>query len=444
MPISDKTIVDSDDAKPGVPIRKATLAWIVVVFMLVAALTAVVMDSQQEVARASQLNAAPVPQEQAKITGSPSVIDEESRRAQRNSEIVSVNTAPQNPNQVIVPGLKGNPNGGDANLLGKTGAALTKTSVSDRAEVDLAIDTSARMAPVVKFDEGSAAVASSGPGFGDSGRNSSPDPSDLGASSGSGSGASDAGGYVPPSIAARSAAALALGSRIGAGPSMTPQSSLTGNRQWLNEYAQEGNLRTSEAIKSYPTTSKFTLHQGKVIPAVLGRKLNSDLPGEVTAYVSQDVYDSLGNGSLLIPKGSSLVGRYNSEVRIGQDRMLFAFQRLIMPNGRSFDLPVAQASDMTGASGVEGDVNNHFFKMFATSFLIAWSANQVAQPSNVTINGSAAPQNPAGQILVDIGRTVLQRNTSIPPTITLDQGTRINVQVAKDMEFPGPYKRSVN
>ncbi len=127
---------------------------------------------------------------------------------------------------------------------------------------------------------------------------------------------------------------------------------------------------------------------------------------------------------------------------MGQERVLFAFQRLIMPNGEGFDLPAAQGSDLAGASGITGDVDNHFFQMFVSSLFIAWTADKVAQPSNVNIYGGQAPQSPAGEVLVDVAKTVLERQKNIPPTITVDQGTRINIEVKQDMEFSGPYMRS--
>ena len=213
-----------------------------------------------------------------------------------------------------------------------------------------------------------------------------------------------------------------------------------------NSNANNGQTKLSnEVIKSYPTASRFTLHQGKTIPAVLGREINSDLPGEVTAYTTTDVYDSLGRGHLLIPKGSVMVGRYNSEIKMGQSRVMFAFNRIILPNGMSFDLPAAQGQDIGGASGIAGDVNNHFFRMFGASFFTAWLADR-ATPSTQTpgLGGVTTTVSPAGQVLVDTSRTILDRNKVIQPTITVAKGQRINIEVKKDMEFAGAYDRSVN
>lgn len=269
-------------------------------------------------------------------------------------------------------------------------------------------------------------------------------------------GGDDSQGYTPPNVQAPSASMQNPMSRMaslyqnsasannptnrsigGAGTQNVGGSS--NDKAFVAETAQEGS--GSSPLKSYTTPSRYTLHQGKVIPAVLGRNINTDLPGEVTAYVTSDVYDSLGNGDQLIPKGSVLVGQFNSDVKVGQARVMFAFQRLIMPDGRSFDLPGNRAYDLGGASGLEGDVDNHFFKMFASSFMVAWMSEKVTQPANVTVIGGGNSTSPAGQVLVDVSRTILDRNKNIKPTITVDKGERINIEVKRDMEFPGPYNR---
>lgn len=222
------------------------------------------------------------------------------------------------------------------------------------------------------------------------------------------------------------------------------------NNEWRRELAKE---EVAPTLKPKMIRAKYVLTQGKTIPAVLLRNLNSDLPGEVVAMTSVDVYDSFEGTHLLIPKGSSLVGQYSNDVTVGQERIMFAFKRLIMPNGYSFDLPAATGMDTGGATGVTGDVNNHFFKMFATSFLVAFIADRVERSAPPAAANSGVPSIPgvtqgsaasgarsaAGQVLVDVSRTVLDRNRVIPPTITVDAGTRINVQVTSDFEFPQTY-----
>lgn len=194
----------------------------------------------------------------------------------------------------------------------------------------------------------------------------------------------------------------------------------------------------------YPVnaTGKYILTQGKSIPSVLLRSMNTDLPCEVSARTLVDVYDSLRGDALLIPRGSELVGKCSADIHVGQTRILFAFQRIILPNGKSVALPNAMGMDKTGSSGIEGDVNNHFFKMFTSSFIVAFLAERAErnQPANGPLGGTGGAKSAAGEVLVDVSRTILDRNKTIPPTITVDAGTRINVNVAADMDFLEPYK----
>ncbi len=216
------------------------------------------------------------------------------------------------------------------------------------------------------------------------------------------------------------------------------QSSLNSNEAWLRDAQRQ--TRPPETIGLVPATMGPVIHQGVVIPTVLTSEINSDLPGQIQALVSMDVYDSVKGKSLLIPKGSRLVGQYNSNVNIGQERVMAAFQRLILPNGTSVNLAGMQAADQMGASGLEGDVNNHFWRMFSSSFMIAaisWAFDKNS-PSTVVINNSSAEEarSITGEILQDISRTILDRNRVIAPTITIDKGMKLNVVVNKDIAIP--------
>ena len=84
------------------------------------------------------------------------------------------------------------------------------------------------------------------------------------------------------------------------------------------------------------------------------------MPGQVTAQVTQNVYDSLTGSTLLIPQGSRLIGQYDAEISFGQSRALLAWNRLILPNGRSIILDRQPGTDAQGAAGLSGKVNNHW------------------------------------------------------------------------------------
>ena len=87
---------------------------------------------------------------------------------------------------------------------------------------------------------------------------------------------------------------------------------------------------------------------GAVIPAALVTGLRSDLPGQITAQVTSNVYDSPTGRFLLIPQGARLIGEYDSRVAFGQSRVLLAWTRLILPNGRSIVLERQPGADAAG------------------------------------------------------------------------------------------------
>ena len=220
-----------------------------------------------------------------------------------------------------------------------------------------------------------------------------------------------------------------------------PDSAHQANLTWLRGNGADGLGAESEnqVLRVRPAAGKAVLHEGAIIAAVLVNGLNTDLPGQVTARVSDDVYDSINGATLLIPRGSRLVGRYNAEVQAGQERVLMAFQRLILPDGRSVRLQGSQAADVHGKSGIGGDVNNHFFKQFGTSLLIA-AISMVVEPkaasgATVVNTGSTTPGSAAGQVLAETSKRILDRNKVIQPTITVPQGTVIAIQVNRDMVF---------
>ena len=106
-----------------------------------------------------------------------------------------------------------------------------------------------------------------------------------------------------------------------------------------------------------------------MIPAALITGLRSDLPGQVTAQVTEDVYDSPTGKLLLIPQGARLVGQYDAQIAFGQTRALLVWNRLIMPNGRSIVLERQPGADTEGYAGLEDEVDNHWGMLFKAAIL---------------------------------------------------------------------------
>src|SRR6185295_12574024 len=109
--------------------------------------------------------------------------------------------------------------------------------------------------------------------------------------------------------------------------------------------------RTTSPDRMTKPASPYVLQAGSVIPAALIAGLRSDLPGQVTAQVTENTFDSPSGRFLLIPQGARLIGVYDSQIAFGQSRALLVWTRLIMPNGRSIILERQPAADSGGYAG---------------------------------------------------------------------------------------------
>lgn len=210
------------------------------------------------------------------------------------------------------------------------------------------------------------------------------------------------------------------------------QQAVSADAQFLRETAAATTLRTGFG----GTLPKCTLSRGFVIPANFAGGLNSDKPGEFRATVSQDVYDTVKGDCKVIPAGSTLVGTYSANVTIGQERILAAFVRMQLPNGKWVPLMGMQGADPNGYSGISGDVNNHFWKIFSGALLVGaleLAFNDSNTGTTVGPSGLTTYGNAAGQIAGQTASTILNRNQGIRPTITTEPGQKMIVQVKHDM-----------
>jgi type IV secretory pathway VirB10-like protein len=215
------------------------------------------------------------------------------------------------------------------------------------------------------------------------------------------------------------------------------------NEEFLAANAAGG--KPVQLQRQNPAHGETVVHEGTSVRSVLTSDITSELQGRVKARVSSDVYDSRQR-YVVIPKGSELLGNYNHEVAIGQERMLIAMNRLILPNGTWVSLAGSTASGMGGQSGVQGDVNNHFWKMFSTSLVLGGTSLLLPRSATTVTtvpgsNGSSVPT--AGSVfamsLNDVMKTILDRNKTIAPTISLHAGQEFTFVVAQDMAL-SPYR----
>lgn len=192
--------------------------------------------------------------------------------------------------------------------------------------------------------------------------------------------------------------------------------------------------------------AKYLIQTGFVIPGIMITGINSELPGQITAQVSQNVYDTPVGKYLLIPQGSKLVGTYNNEVIYGQERVLIAWQRIVFPDGKTLDMGAMPGTDIAGYAGAKDQVNHHYFRIFGSALLM--SAIIAGASYSQRGAGNAFGRQNAGSILSQslgqqLGMTtsyLLRKNLNISPTIEIRPGFKFNVMVTKDIVFNRPYR----
>jgi len=176
--------------------------------------------------------------------------------------------------------------------------------------------------------------------------------------------------------------------------------------------------------------------EGKLLDAVLETGINTDHPGMLRALISDDIYGDTGR-TVLLPRGSRLIGQYDADVAQGQSRVFVIWQRAIRPDGIDVALG-SGGTDALGEAGLAGDVNRHFFTMFGAATLlsiIGASAATVGVGAQDAGNSLAAYRSSMAQGFNEATNNVMGVFVRIKPTITVPPGTTVKVFVARDLYF---------
>ena len=185
------------------------------------------------------------------------------------------------------------------------------------------------------------------------------------------------------------------------------------------------------------------MQAGTIIPAALITGVRSDLPGQITAQVTETVYDTPSGRIRLIPQGARLIGVYDSQVAFGQSRVLLVWTRLIMPNGRSIVLERQQGADAGGYSGLEDEVDNHWTGLLKAA-LLSTTLGVGAELGSGADSGSTtdimqARRLSAANSLNQTGQQGVRRSLNIQPTLTIRPGFPVSVIVNRDLVLE-PYR----
>jgi len=254
-------------------------------------------------------------------------------------------------------------------------------------------------------------------------------------------GATSAGSSGRPSSALDLYAAVMQGGLTG--PNGDPNGQVGKERFFNQDIAELGYLPNPVV----PKMSPYELKRGSVIPATLITGINSDLPGRITAQVSQNVYDSATGRHLLIPQGAKLFGRYDSNVSFGQNRVLVIWTDIIFPNGSTLQLGGMAGTDAAGFGGFRDRVDNHYVRTFGSAVLVALigAGTEMMIPQDRNAFGTAnsaedAARRSFAESFSQMSQQTLSRNLNVQPTLKIRPGYRFNVLVDQDIVFPGAVR----
>ena len=229
-------------------------------------------------------------------------------------------------------------------------------------------------------------------------------------------------------------AAVAQGSRDAiAAAALDPVAASSGDK------AIAGDARLTSVERLQPPASPYVLQVGSIIPAALVTGLRSDVAGLAIAQVTQDVFDSLGGGYLLIPKGSRLSGEYDAEVKSGQSRLRVAWTRLTLPSGKSIVLDKLPGADEQGMAGLQDGVDRHGGRVLAAAGLstllaIGAEAGSSSDESDLVRTLRRAGSDTASSV----GQKMVGKSLDLAPTLTIRPGAPLRVLLTRDLVLE-PY-----
>ncbi|ODU58582.1 MAG: conjugal transfer protein TrbI [Comamonadaceae bacterium SCN 68-20] len=252
----------------------------------------------------------------------------------------------------------------------------------------------------------------------------------------------------PQVAAAGPASGLAGFDPLAAGPASTAarpaDPTAVQNRQDQKEaFLKGGSTETRNSGNLQMPSSPYQVMAGTVIAGALVTGIKSDLPGDVIATVTEPVYDTATGKFLLIPQGSRILGKYNSQVSYGQSRVQVVWNRVILPDTSSLTLDNLVGTDPAGYAGLEDGVDWHWGRIFAGAALttLLGVGAELAAPENrqdgnrIVIAGRDSAQDSINQV----GQEITRRNMNIQPTLTARPGLPVRIIVARDLQL-WPYQ----
>ena len=191
----------------------------------------------------------------------------------------------------------------------------------------------------------------------------------------------------------------------------------------------------------------FELKSGTLLPCVLISGLNSDLPGNMTAQVSENVFDTATGRYLLIPRGSRLIGTYDNQISYGQSRVLVIWSRLIFPDGSSLVLDNLKGADQSGYSGFKGAVHRQWGSIISSALFVSLlgAGVEIIAPTDNNKRDTNDPRSilaeNAASAVADAIAQIIQREANRQPTIKIKPSYRFLIFIQHDIIFPRVWRK---
>jgi len=223
-------------------------------------------------------------------------------------------------------------------------------------------------------------------------------------------------------------------------------------RSRKDEFSQGSHALDPDRVHALPPSpyAANEIRPGTIIPALLVTGINTDLPGQILAQVARDVRDTLTGDRVLIPRGSRLVGTYDSHVAFGQRRALVSWSSILLPDGSTVPIDNMPGADPAGLAGFRDRVNNHYLRTFAgaTMLSVISAGAQLSQPERAAYGEDGRRLTAEEQLAADLGRQwaevgeqLVTRNLDIQPSLTIRPGYRFRVVVTRDLVIP-PWREA--
>ena len=242
-----------------------------------------------------------------------------------------------------------------------------------------------------------------------------------------------------PATTAPSAGRLSPGATTGEGPAGDPNALQNMQDRKLAFVSAAVDRRIISPDRLAAPASPFVLQAGSVIPAAPITGIRSDLPGQIAAQVTENVYDSPTGRYLLVPQGARLIGLYDSQVAFGQDRVLLVWTRLILPNGTSIVLERQQGVDTQGFAGLQDRVDYHWRSILGATLLSTILGIGAELGSSNEESELVQALRESGRDSINrTGQEIVRRQLNVQPTLTIRPGFPVRVMVNRDLVL-APY-----